>query len=190
MGGLFAYSPHVSENPSERPCLEGYNRAEIDIYQGCIEEYSCRKLSYESGILDGCSGVLAYLSNRRDEKDKNKPLLFFWGLRVLEDGLDLTWYHPTPGLRRHRFPTWTWAGSVGSILHPFHAWGFMREIDQLEVGIRCDAEECGPRSHAGIYVAGDQRLLYWTLSIDDRHTKSSSTTQAHRKGSTFSTHHH
>lgn len=141
MGDLFAHSARQSEIPSNRPCLEGYSRAEIDNYQGCIEEISRRKLSYESDVLDACSGVLAFLSNRRDEENKNLPLLFLWGLRIFEDGLDLTWYQRAPGLRRHGFPTWTWAGSVGSIYHPLHCWEVMREIDQLEVGVRCDAEE-------------------------------------------------
>jgi hypothetical protein len=141
MDDLFAYSAHQSEIPFNRPCLEGYSRAEIDNYQECIEEYSRRQLSYQSDILDACSGVLAYLSHRRDEENKQMPLLFFWGLRVFADGLDLSWYLAAPGLRREGFPTWTWADSVGSMFHPRHHWEFMREIDQLEVGVACGPEE-------------------------------------------------
>jgi hypothetical protein len=141
MDDLFAYSAHQSMLTFDRPCLEGYSRDEIENYQECIEGYSRRQLSYESDVLDACSGVLAFLSNRRDEGDKKMPLLFFWGLRVFEDGLDLTWYHAVPGLRRHGFPTWTWAGSTGPMFHTRRHWEFMRDLDHLQVGVRCDAED-------------------------------------------------
>ncbi|KAH6868728.1 heterokaryon incompatibility protein-domain-containing protein [Alternaria rosae] len=90
------------------PCFpQGYN-ARSAVYE-VLSHYSTRDLSFESDILDACTGVLNKLAD-----------CHYWGMIALHyhsnmhSVLCLRWHSLHPGQRRKGFPTWSWVATTGS----------------------------------------------------------------------------
>jgi len=95
-----------------------------------LVNYSTRKLSSESDILDACIGVLGKLVDYH-----------FWGIVAVPISssstsrrlpLSLRWYNQHPCSRRGGFPTWSWIATTGpkqlSSPYNFHDRNFAAEI--------------------------------------------------------------
>jgi hypothetical protein len=107
-----------------------------------IAEFTGRRLTYESDILNAMSGILnAYMNLQR-------PVFHYYGVPSLppfmntqqigvafgnlismvtlpnspENGLatGLCWFLERPSLRRPGFPSWSWAGWLGQVSKPIH----------------------------------------------------------------------
>ncbi|CAI6272720.1 unnamed protein product [Periconia digitata] len=81
----------------------------------CLNEYTCRKMSFESDSLNACLGVLRSLI-------KNPIVGHLWGVLTIDECDPyplLSWYHPQAGHRRIDFPSWSWAGWEGEIIHNY-----------------------------------------------------------------------
>jgi hypothetical protein len=94
-----------------------------DIYV-CIREYTHRKLSFQSDIMNALSGTLTYYA-------REHGILHLWGIpfsantpvaigepprkRVVTFEESLRWYARDGLVRRHGFPSWSWVGWLGTI---------------------------------------------------------------------------
>ena len=129
-----------------------------------LAEYSKRKLTYQSDVLNAILGVL-----RLYEKAKY-PTYHHWGIPILppvtkgrngwpspiqrswSDGFvaGLCWQHTAPGYRRVSFPSWSWAG-----------WNvcFSETSEEYEHGLRTQGD-----SNIEIFFEDtDQSLLPWKV---------------------------
>ncbi|KAF4630652.1 hypothetical protein G7Y89_g7491 [Cudoniella acicularis] len=85
-----------------------------DFYK-TVNQYSGRKLTYESDILNGVWGVL------RTFCDTKYPIIHYWGVPVYakQSGYDciagFTWDLVRPAQRRAGFPSWSWSGWIGQV---------------------------------------------------------------------------
>ncbi|CAI9631417.1 unnamed protein product [Alternaria burnsii] len=83
-----------------------------------LDNYSRRKLSYDSDILNACTGVLNRLVSHH-----------FWGMVAPRvdvrrcNSLCLEWRSWNPGQRRQGFPSWSWVATAGPKMIPSCAWG-------------------------------------------------------------------
>lgn len=95
------------------------------IYTKLVERYTLRKLSYESDILDGFSGLFAIL-NEYFQSDiisglptSALDLVLLWApaARLPRRGCKLPTmeYDSEPGQVNRNFPSWSWAGWTGPI---------------------------------------------------------------------------
>jgi hypothetical protein len=90
-----------------RTAIFPYNR--LSTVHAFLTNYSGRKLSYDSDILNACIGVLNKLVNH----------YHFWGMAAPRLGaerstsLSLEWYSWNPGQRREDFPSWSWVATTG-----------------------------------------------------------------------------
>ncbi|RYN64440.1 hypothetical protein AA0117_g12464 [Alternaria alternata] len=84
-----------------------------------LDNYSGRKLSYDSDILNACIGVLNKFVGHHH----------FWGMvtprldpeRCLP--LCLEWRSRIPGTRREAFPSWSWVATASPKMIPSCGWG-------------------------------------------------------------------
>ncbi|KIW92954.1 uncharacterized protein Z519_06803 [Cladophialophora bantiana CBS 173.52] len=90
-----------------------------EYYALLAQEYSMKKLSYDSDILNAFAGLCSFFLHRW-------RLKFICG-SPLESSLStsaLLWYHLQMGIRRYNydddsnlFPSWSWSGWIGDILY-------------------------------------------------------------------------
>jgi hypothetical protein len=77
-------------------------------------EFSKRKLSYDSDVLNAMLGIFNSLKG-----SKGKLIRNLYGMPVKEGSkglvLALCWYHSEPARRRDGFPSWSWAGWDGGV---------------------------------------------------------------------------
>ncbi|KAJ7537170.1 hypothetical protein O6H91_12G101300 [Diphasiastrum complanatum] len=83
-----------------------------------LREYTRRRLSYESDILNAFSGIMGILQ----QSTYRSP--FFWGLPETDFDNALLWWRTRGKMRRRicpastsstHFPSWSWAGWVGPV---------------------------------------------------------------------------
>jgi hypothetical protein len=85
-----------------------------DFYK-TVNEYSGRKLTYESDILNGVWGVL------RTFQDTEYPVRHYWGVPLFsassryEYMTGFAWDLLKPAQRRPGFPSWSWTGWLGQV---------------------------------------------------------------------------
>ncbi|KAL1872712.1 hypothetical protein Daus18300_004258 [Diaporthe australafricana] len=109
----------------------GHQKAGIRAYIDYAEEYSTRSLSFDEDSLNAFTGV-----SRSLETSRVPPVRNIWGVPFLHprdvvrpnyDYLQmlmagLSWRHKTiigsTPRRRHKFPSWSWAGWAGSVVWP------------------------------------------------------------------------
>lgn len=83
-------------------------KSPLDMYDSCILNYTCRKLSYGDDILNAFAGILNFLSVKLGS-------LMAYGLPCSTFDFSLLW-EPVQALeRRHKFPSWSWAGWTGAV---------------------------------------------------------------------------
>lgn len=83
-------------------------KSPLDIYDSCILNYTCRKLSYADDILNAFAGILSFLSIKLESS-------MAYGLPCSTFDFSLLW-EPVQRLeRRHKFPSWSWAGWTGAV---------------------------------------------------------------------------
>lgn len=83
-------------------------KSPLDIYDSCILNYTCRKLSYADDILNAFAGILSFLSIKLES-------LMAYGLPCSTFDFSLLW-EPVQSLeRRQKFPSWSWAGWTGAV---------------------------------------------------------------------------
>jgi hypothetical protein len=94
-----------------------------DIYK-CIQEYTCRSLSFQSDIMNALLGILTYYG-------REHGIFHLWGVTFSADtpaSIDepprkhvitfeesLCWYTTSEPSRREGFPSWSWAGWMSTI---------------------------------------------------------------------------
>jgi hypothetical protein len=98
--------------------LNGIDHWEFNLYQGAVSEYTSRKLTYDSDVLNAFAGALNNLEYQRGKS-------FVCGLPK-EDLLNALMWAPTPWAshlsRRRLFPSWTWLEWSGSaIYYPYYS---------------------------------------------------------------------
>lgn len=96
-----------------------------------ISLYSTRRLTYDSDALNGFLGIL------KSAQVQDPPVYHIWGIPILTlpynsengsekelfattseaFGLGLFWNLKVPGTRRKDFPSWSWTGYKGEIVH-------------------------------------------------------------------------
>jgi len=76
---------------------------------GLLQEYTRRKLTFDSDALNGIVGVLNTLSKAES------PIFHTWGVTFgkVPVAITLTWFHDAPCLRRKAFPSWSPLGWEG-----------------------------------------------------------------------------
>jgi hypothetical protein len=85
-----------------------------DFYK-TVSEYSGRKLTYASDILNGVWGVLRTFQHAED------PIRHYWGVPVYYKPshydfiAGLAWDLSKPAQRRPGFPSWSWTGWIGQV---------------------------------------------------------------------------
>ncbi|KAK2469665.1 hypothetical protein H9L39_18480 [Fusarium oxysporum f. sp. albedinis] len=85
------------------------NRWSHHHYLTYLTTYLDRKLTYDNDILNAFAGII------NDAKEGG--MTTFFGLTKDYFGLDMLWKHSTWATRRSGFPSWTWAGWKGCIVH-------------------------------------------------------------------------
>jgi hypothetical protein len=100
--------------------IGGQSIGQQDFYK-IVNEYSGRKLTYESDILNGVWGVL------RTFHSADCSINHYWGVplylpkstdKIVGNGKYLwgfAWDLTRPGWRRSGFPSWSWAGWLGQV---------------------------------------------------------------------------
>lgn len=94
-----------------------------DIHK-CIQEYSHRRLSFQSDVLNALLGILTYY-------EREHSIFHLWGVpfsintpasidepprkHVITFEESLCWYPTGPHSRREGFPSWSWAGWVSPV---------------------------------------------------------------------------
>ncbi|KAH7359496.1 heterokaryon incompatibility protein-domain-containing protein [Pyrenochaeta sp. MPI-SDFR-AT-0127] len=79
-----------------------------------LEQYTTRRLSFESDALNALLGILNHLRSRLH------PIGSFWGIPFTVSDSDpcflcMYWWHPKQATRRPGFPSWSPLGWIGSI---------------------------------------------------------------------------
>lgn len=83
-------------------------KSPLDIYDTCILNYTCRKFSYGDDILNAFGGILNFLSIKLES-------LMAYGLPCSTFDFALLWEPVQHLVRRHKFPSWSWAGWTGAV---------------------------------------------------------------------------
>ena len=97
----------------------------MPMYQGLVEMYTCRYLTYDSDILRAFAGVSSAI-------EKVSKSTFLLGMPQAIMASALLWAHKSLALRRvndekeARYPSWCWAGWVGDVVYPPIMRGFSR----------------------------------------------------------------
>lgn len=101
----------------------------LDKATGLVEEYTKRKLSYESDALNGISGVLEVLKSQDSSLQHCHAIPFvpvagFTGSHYTKVQMGLNWVHMKQANRRAQFPSWSplgWEGAIRfhSYEHPY-----------------------------------------------------------------------
>lgn len=96
-------------------------RFSVEHLQRHIEDYTGRRLSYDSDSLNAILGVLNYYG-RSSVTMKTRIVHLSWGLTADQHSnrphiwnVHLLWYHKSPSLRRPEFPSWAWTGWSGPV---------------------------------------------------------------------------
>jgi hypothetical protein len=102
------------------PRMVNSNRGSEDLWhdyrdiKGHIMEFSKRKLSYDSDVLNAMLGIFNSLKGSKGKLVRN-----LYGMPVKVGSKDLVlplcWYHSDPARRRDDFPSWSWAGWDGGV---------------------------------------------------------------------------
>jgi hypothetical protein len=87
---------------------KGFKRG-LKIYEYLVQEYTGRRLSYESDALNASQGLLDDLQNEFLIQG------FCQGLPIEFFTLALMWNHSGKSRRRYEFPSWSWAGWEGKV---------------------------------------------------------------------------
>lgn len=100
----------------KRPAYLGETRASLEPRSSTfdiLEQYTERKLTYDSDALNAIVGVLNSLSQSPQRSDRFKTI---WGVPFDQGrSLVLHWYHYFPTSRRQGFPSWSPLGWRGQI---------------------------------------------------------------------------
>lgn len=87
---------------------------------GQIRQYCSRDLSYPSNALNAFLGILNHYHSETSKK-WGYSRSYITGIPVVQsrDSVDvyLLWNHPYPAKRRPEFPSWSWVGWEGEVLH-------------------------------------------------------------------------
>lgn len=94
-----------------------------DVYK-CIQEYTCRNLSFQSDTMNALLGILTYYA-------REHGILHLWGIpfsaetpasiaepprkRIITFEESLCWYPGSTWCRREGFPSWSWAGWMNTV---------------------------------------------------------------------------
>lgn len=108
-----------------------------DDYASNLEVYTSRKMTNDRDSLNAFFGIIGYLSKVFFWREVNP---FQWGLPLTTTPQSLRWFHKrsvTPR-RRPDFPSWSWAGWEGEVVHheslnPVH-YSAVHHPDRLDVG--------------------------------------------------------
>jgi hypothetical protein len=139
-------------------------------YDRRLREFTSRQLSYGSDALNACLGVLdSWSTSPSDHEDQS--YIHLWGIRMTQAGLDLSWYHDSPGSRRDSFPTWSWASSEGPINHTRIAQDTSdsdHSITSIELGWRHSLPSHPAYDHDEIFMTRFESLEYFYQSLSGR----------------------
>jgi len=100
-----------------------------NLYTGILEEYTRRKLTFDSDALNGIVGVLNTLSKAES------PIFHIWGVAFgdVPLAIRLNWYHYAPCLRRENFPSWSPLGWEGVAHYYYVSAAVISRSFQVEV---------------------------------------------------------
>lgn len=131
-----------------RPTMQGSTSAHL---LDQLDEYSRRKISYDSDSLNAFLGVLHQWETRLAKT--KKPMSHLWGLPIRgatthgSESINFyfLWHHTCrDAVRRPDFPSWSWAGWAGTKSFdetPIHPAGTEKESGQFAVCISVQSDD-------------------------------------------------
>ncbi|KAI8714700.1 HET domain-containing protein [Fusarium sp. LHS14.1] len=94
----------------------GFSHYKVGGLDKFLQEYTKRDLSFQSDAINAIRGIFRMFSAMPS------PVRHIWGHLESKFTRALCWYLGRPSRRREGFPSWSWAGWLGSLAAPY-AWG-------------------------------------------------------------------
>ncbi|KAI0388304.1 heterokaryon incompatibility protein-domain-containing protein [Xylariaceae sp. FL0594] len=159
-GGMFGRNRFKSYGKAVRNPHDAFAQ-----YLSNVEEYSARKLTYDTDSLNAFHGVIQHSLI-------GYGLRNLWGLMFWPDNLDsfinsLTWWHKDIFRiqRRQAFPSWTWAGWEGPIEYRTSSATFKSFRNQIRHLKFETADGNTVEFQAGLPFLSQENCTYTTLHI-------------------------